>query len=118
MSLDYSFKNIDGYEELCYEGDDLSPVTKALVFATMSTHIGEITEKSYEEFYARLHTFEKLHGPFVSYSDGPKHITLDQVKAHIGLKTNVFPEKTRNQWLKDVIGYDVDRFLSAAKRGW
>lgn len=74
---------------------DLNVETKSLVFGTMAIGIGNITDKNYLDFYARWKTLEKLDSSFYLYSsfnDNEKichKLTLDVVKKHIGLVTNV-----------------------------
>jgi len=111
MSLNYQLTKIENYEELCWvkkgeEHYELNPVTHALIFATMVVDIGEITTKNYEEFYARMTLFGKLND--ITYP------TIEDVRAHIGLHTNVFPSATRNQWLKRMIGGELDDLISKA----
>lgn len=118
MSLNWSLHNIKNLDEVCYieakedspmegitKGDTLvSPVTNALIWATMAIDLGRITEKNVMEFWGRLSIFQSWH-PFLNQHMenesgwGPRLITLEEVKAHIGLSTNV-SDKTRLQWNK------------------
>lgn len=116
MPLSFDFKNINNYETICYTDDgEIAAVTNALIYGTIFTGIGEITEQNAAEFYARLHTFELLVGAIVSGSHAlggvDTTITPDTIKAHIGLKTNAsFTDSTRAKWLKNMVGNQLDTF--------
>jgi hypothetical protein len=89
-------------------------VTEALIMYTMVIGMGVITDHTSEEFFARIHFFEKLNGTNLKNvredADGSQHlddieITLDDVRAHIGLRTNVslepwnkFAKRTVDNW--------------------
>ena len=72
----------------------MSPLTHTLVTATMSINLGRITEDNYVDFYTRLCCLEQVYGSLLSSAgqDGqrqPRPITLEEVRAHIGLTCNV-----------------------------
>ena len=100
------------------EGDEreIKPITKCLVFATISVGIGEITEDNAPEFFARLRIVEELSGRFLS---GPStedlYIKPEDVHAHIGLSTNVSYE-TREEWAQRIIIGDGDGLRSSGDR--
>lgn len=90
MALTWKLTSITDYESVCwlpeYEGSTyktLNPVTEYLIFSTMSVGMGEITEANWEEFYAREVLQWHVYG-------GLK-VTPEQVRQHIGLKTNASP---------------------------
>ena len=142
MSLDYDITNvptkvkrlsvtdemqIPGY--MCYlKGGRrymLSPLTHQLIFATMSTGIGEITENTYQEFWARLVWVDRVSGhgdrktnewDKKSKAWVERDVTVADVKAHIGLSTNVWPMEKRAAWLKRIGTMYFDQLLSSAKR--
>jgi hypothetical protein len=112
MSLDYRLNNIKDFENLCWlkqylntdqpipegwyrnkENQDvierLNPVTSALIWITVAIDMGDITEGNVIEFYARVACFEKMFGNYLTSDEGPRPITLEDIKAHIGLHTNV-----------------------------
>jgi hypothetical protein len=91
---------------------EMNAVTYALVIATMAVGLPGITTKNHREFYARLAVVERLGGPFVYRVDGPRPLTLADVKAHIGLVTNV-PAQTRGQWLNGWGEGAMDQILRA-----
>jgi hypothetical protein len=115
MSLDYELGNIAHYKEVCYDGKPgerkMSAVTHALIFVTMSVDIGKITEKNYREFYSRTKFVFALHGStLVTLDDNEEYkyrdFTLAEVKAHIGLHTNVH-DKTHAHFVKS----HIDRYF-------
>jgi hypothetical protein len=103
MSLDWSIENIPDYKEVCWIDGKMNPVTSALVFATMGVGLGSITERNAEEFGWRLALWQRLFNPLlVEVVDDEfvaKDLTIDDVRAHVGLHTNVSDE-TRPRWLK------------------
>lgn len=122
----------DGKE--AYEG--LSHITETMIWATMAVGIGNLTEAEAPEFFARVSLYEKINGAFLKEArkgeDGEpllddkgnpvawddRFITADDVRQHIGLKTNVSKE-TRAAWIKRVTKWDFDngvrRYNEAAK---
>ena len=95
MSLDYDIRKIP--DEIKILNDHLSPITECIIFATIPTDIGEITEGNYKEFYMRWRLFnvavQDLDKPL-----GVLPVDLNDIRQHIGLKTNVWT-LTRRQWL-------------------
>jgi len=103
MTISYDLGDIKDYETLCYdERDDeyykLHPNTKQLIWTCKQVDMPVISEKNCYEFFlrcqmvaaARLYTNDK------SYMD---RISLKNIRAHIGLKTNV-PRKPITYTLK------------------
>jgi len=86
MSLSYDLTKIENHENLCwYDWEDeklLSPVTESIVFACMYVEMGTITKANAEEFYTRYVMFCRASGM-------TNKRTLSDIKAHIGLRTNV-----------------------------
>lgn len=95
MSLDYQLGGIKNWETVCRNEDkSLKSVTRNIIFSTMAVDIGHITEKNALEFFLRLQVSDAL-------SQWPKAepITLEQIRQHIGLRTNV-SDKPRASWFK------------------
>lgn len=123
MSLDYELGKIENWEEVCQEDGEymgkprrqLSAVTNTLIWATMSIGIGEITAKNWKEFYSRIALIEQLSGTFL-YEFNPETelhdvaapITAEQVKAHVGLTTNVFPKESVAKWSTHIVQNRLD----------
>ena len=56
--------------------------------------MGKITEASYKEYWFRMMMGDAIHGPRICETDESgdmthRSVTLDEVKLHIGLRTNV-----------------------------
>ena len=82
----------------------MNAVTYTLIMSTMLVGIGELTEKTIPEFWVQINIYESLHDAFVRNGHGsPRPITLDDLRAHIGLKTNVFPMEARTKWVARAI---------------
>jgi len=81
--------------------------TNTLIFI-MATTIGfdEINERNYERVFSRINYVEKMNGAYHSAKDfdgkvEPLYFTLDDIKNHIGLKTNG-ERLTKTQFLSRV----------------
>jgi hypothetical protein len=100
MALHWDVSKIDDHEKLCYtENDDgtfnVRPVTDNLIFGTMAVDIGGITDENAQEFYIRMCEYSAASG-----FDVP--VSLEDVRRHIGLRTNVGSTKPGRwaQWRK------------------
>ena len=124
MSLDYELGNIANYKEVCYTGEPgqrkMSGVTHALIFVTMSVDIGHITEKNYLEFYTRAKFVAALHGRTLYRDRTESEFTVEEIRAHIGLHTNV-SDRTRAHFVKRHVDiyfrsadYDTRQITAAA----
>jgi hypothetical protein len=96
MSLNYSLTDIKDHETLCWaELEDgrvrMKPRTEEIIFSCMAVEIGKITEENYKEFYYRLKLWDTL-----SMFENRNTIPLEDIKAHVGLSTNVYPSGKRN----------------------
>lgn len=101
-----------------------SPITHTLIWSTMAVGIGVLDDETIPEFHARLALLAKL-GHFGTVTlpvveDGEwtgewheaRSITLEEVRAHKGLKTNVFPMESRASFVKRWITTDNTLFPS------
>jgi hypothetical protein len=79
----------------------LNPVTSDLIWATIHVKMGDITEENYGEFYTRYSYWSALFGPTLQKWDSlekkwiPRVVTVEEIKAHVGLSTNV----TEESWM-------------------
>jgi hypothetical protein len=99
-----SYEKIKNYDKVCYIPDEkeknekgeplynLNPITSYLRIATMTIGMNSITEKNYKDFYQRLMFQRELS----EYKEDLLIITLDDVKAHIGLEV----QQSRS-WMKE-----------------
>lgn len=79
--------------------DEAWPMTNFIIFATMGTGIGHLTEANLPEFRARVIVAEYL---------PEDKATIEALRPYIGLRTNVFPQETRAKWLRRVMGSRLD----------
>ena len=118
MSLDYDLSKVPDEVKRHPENPELlNPVTEALIWSTMATTIWELTEENYQRAYVRIATWERTFGSYVkAYAkDGrivDRYITMEDVKAHIGLRTNAFPEISGNEFGAKLYGALRDRIYS------
>jgi hypothetical protein len=71
----------------------MHPTTFLLGFSAVQTGIPEITKSNWPEAYVRLAMVEAVYGAFrVDEEKNPFPITVEEVKAHIGLRVNVAPK--------------------------
>lgn len=109
MALTWDVTHIKDHEVLTTlhteSGDKWHPLTETLVWLTMFTSIGsEIDAENIEEFIGRVRLYERLFGPMMTAYDvdtdywSPKPLTEEQIRSHLGLRTNVSYE-TRETWL-------------------
>ena len=115
MALTWSLADIEDWKSVCNieatqdepmhgikKGDTLlNPVTSALIWHSLNTGIGRITEENAGEVYARISFVEKLYGASLLNSDGERPITMNDIVVHIGLSTNAaFKVESRASFLK------------------
>lgn len=128
MSLDWNLSKIEGHQEMCWVDHPDHPgdkkkqrmwhITEALIWATISVDMGEITALNWKEFAARLRLVEQANGPFFWDSNDrkvPQYITPEQVKQHIGLKTNVF-YLTRKKWAVEFVERQLVPMINGIER--
>jgi hypothetical protein len=70
----------------------MAVTTNMLIWASMLVGLPTITEKNAERWHKRLATVEAHNGAYRSRDGEDVFFTLDEVKAHIGLSTNVSTE--------------------------
>lgn len=103
MALNWNVEKIDNYETVCWIGekgsDDrrMNPVTEALIFNSMAIDIGLITDDNAAEVFARTRILESINGGMLIKDGKESKITIEDIKAHVGLSTNV-AFKSRKEW--------------------
>jgi hypothetical protein len=110
MSLNFELGGIENWKSLHDEKNQPLPKTRDIIFSTISAGIGVITEKNYVEFYLRVAAADAM-------SQWPKGepITLDDVKRHIGLRTNVTFEPA-GKWFKRILDADISEIQYRIRR--
>lgn len=70
----------------------MSVTTNMLIWASMLVGLPTITEANAEKWHKRLATVEAHNGAYRSRDGEDVFFTLDEVRAHVGLSTNVSTE--------------------------
>jgi hypothetical protein len=104
MALNYDLTKVAAD----YDDDAVWPITNALIWGTMSVGMNSISEVDWKEFYRRCYMIETIHGSWLNFNGKPRPITPEDVKSHIGLKTNA--SNLTNAKFKN----DIDRRLRYA----
>lgn len=113
MPLTYDMTSIKNWEEL-KEGAEWRK-TEALIFATMSIGISQITNATASEFYARIKILEGAIGSFV-YVDGEDYLfSVSDIQRRIGLCTNGGRE-TRTQFLSRMLKLTMADYDKLSKK--
>lgn len=135
MSLDWNLSRIADHETLCWRNDGtndageplyrLAPRTDMLIWAMMAIDIGAITETNAVQVYTRIEAWEKLFGAMCRMWDDTTQraelvpCTIDDVRAHIGLRTNVSTKSDAAWWMRIRKTHErevAQRVVSADKR--
>lgn len=118
MALNWNIIKCSNHKSL--QTEDEWPITNALIWATMSVGIRDITEENIPEFYARLRVWEDIAGPMLWGKDEEtgklveRKIEVDDLRKRIGLHTNA-SSMTRAEWRKNLASY-LDRKATEYKR--
>lgn len=118
MALHWNISNCKNHKSL--QTEDEWPITNALIWATMSVGIRDITEETIPEFYARLRVWENIVGPMLWGKDEEtgkleeRKVEVDDLRKRIGLHTNA-SSMTRAEWRKNLAAY-FDRKANEHKR--
>jgi hypothetical protein len=113
MSLNWNISDIKNYKEICWkenpddpENNILNPITESLIFTTIGIGLNEITEDNVYDFYLRSIVSSEVYGkPIVIYEEDSFHkrnYTFEEVKQHIGLKTNA-TNFTNSEFMKKML---------------
>jgi hypothetical protein len=117
MALTYDLTAIADWSDLT-KGAEWSK-TEALIFATMSIGMDEITADNAGEFYARIKILEGAIESFVSViEDGDMRsyfFTVEDITRRIGLSTNGGRE-TRAKFLGRMLNIRINDFERTMKR--
>lgn len=95
---------------LYQKGYKVDSRTEALIWLSLSTVIGEITEENHEEVFRRVQVIEKKHGAMLGDSEEAVFFTMADVKRRIGLKTNAaFRDESSANFDKRMAKIKTDR---------
>lgn len=118
MAMRYQLDRIKDHKYLCWRTkrdaengeQELNPITQALIVLTQVIGVREITQKNAAEFHRRVAFHEHINGAILKQTtrDGAviaRHIHLEDVVEHIGLKTKAeygsqmqFATRMFNRW--------------------
>ena len=96
MSLDWSISDCDNWEEIALNQDVEGPITDAIIWGSLITKLGEITEDNWAEWYARYVIWNRV----LCFDND---LEAKDFHRRIGMSTNVFPAESRSKWLNGVI---------------
>jgi hypothetical protein len=104
MALNWNLEKCKDLEEI--KSKEEWGVTESIIWTTMITAIGHITENNWKEFLFRVKVIERLSGPLLNKHGEkgvePMYFTPEMIKKRIGLHTNVSTE-TRAAWMKGYV---------------
>jgi addiction module HigA family antidote len=102
LALNFDVSAIANHAEVTTDPVDKNkwhPVTDKLIWMTMTVDVGELTEKTVDEFYWRMRLLQLFDGPNFQFVDGTDvYLTMEDLRDHIGLRTNVITID-RKKWL-------------------
>jgi hypothetical protein len=102
MSLNWDMQKVADLESLHDEATNPWgwPISKAIIFGTMSIGVGEISEKTLPEVVARFEFYQDVVGALLLNEHGqPRRVTAADLKRRVGLRTNVSKEP-EGKWVK------------------
>jgi hypothetical protein len=95
MALNWSIENVENWKALA-ESEEERAITDRLVWATLAVELGSIEPKNIGEWMVRLRALEAAGFPlFEGGEAGVIPAKREWLVRRIGLRTNVFPGKTR-----------------------
>lgn len=118
MALHWNLTEVQNHEELVDENNWAT--TESIIFYTMLVGMPNISEANHEEFFTRVHFYEKLFGSIVYMIDDNNErinypITLSEVKRRIGLRTNA-DTMTKSKFMNHFFKQFTNESLRAANK--
>ena len=89
MALTWNIGDCKDYKKLTTDKE--WPITNALIWATMSIGINEITKKNVKKVFTRIKIDENLNGNYLYNGRKRYFIKMKDVEKRIGLYTNATP---------------------------
>ena len=116
MSLNWDAQSVENIDARLEDENDANAIAY-FAFALMAIGIGSVSKKNVGEVYARIKTWESLHGPLhyenKQLEDGTwsnkSSYTFEFVKSVVGYGTNVSNEAL-GTWSKKVLAREAERF--------
>ncbi len=95
--LNFQFTDNEKFNSLTVDEKKLNDT---FIWGCMFVGLANITEKNAKEWQWRYEYSVKLNGPSFTIDGKPYIPTIEDVKKRIGLTTNCFPDKSRNQFVQ------------------
>jgi hypothetical protein len=112
--LKYDLTAIKNYKELCYDEEGrVKASTINIVGCLAVIDIKEITRENLAEVWTRIFLAERM------LNDNTDRISLQDVVAHIGLKTNLYEHKhhaPRDRWLNEALPSFTAKLIDRADK--
>lgn len=125
MSLDFDLANIKDKDTLCYQQVDgecqYSSLTYSLIWTMIPIAVSSITRENVEKVFQRIYAYEHLRGAMRQANGKPVYFTFEEVKAHIGLTTNVTNQtdaQVKKNWIDSAwrdLTWDARKLIEQAK---
>ena len=96
MSLNWEITNVKNWEEIAMNVEVEGDITEQIVWSSLITKLGDITEDNWAEWYARYVIWNRV----LCFDN---ELTPEDFHRRIGMTTNVFPAESRSKWLNGVI---------------
>ena len=96
MSLNWEITNVKNWEEIAMNTEVEGDITEQIVWSSLITKLGDITEDNWYEWYARNYIWNRVLG-------FDNELIPEDFHRRIGMTTNVFPAESRSKWLNGVI---------------
>lgn len=118
MALNWNLTDVENNEDIIDENN--WAITESIIFYTMLIGMPHISESNHEEFFTRVHFYEKLFGSVVYMIDEDNKridfpITLEEVKRRIGLRTNA-QTMTKTKFMNHFFKQFSDESLRVASK--
>lgn len=114
MSLDFSYKDVRNWEELCEPGEPHQPNAKTtlIIHLLMPVGIGEVNPKTIDEIWERIEILQALDGPYLQGGEpGTEWLTKADIERLVGLKTNIFPKESKAAFMRKMEKGALERIL-------
>ena len=108
MSLDWDITKCRNEEEIMFNQEVEGDITEQIIWSSLITKLGDITEDNWAEWYARYVIWNRV----LCFDN---NLEAKDFHRRIGLSTNVFPAESRSKWLNGVIKKQLTKAEAAAK---
>ena len=96
MSLDWDITKCKNIDEITLGQEVEGDITEQIIWSSLITKLGDITEDNWAEWYARYVIWNRV----LCFDN---NLEAKDFHRRIGLTTNVFPAESKSKWLNGVI---------------